>query len=107
DLPVASASGPAAVKQSHTNLVITVTKDGTFTVSADKNGLVNNQANVIRPDELPGILVGFKALAQEQGTVNVRADKNTVWDNVAIVINACKAAGITQPDIETDQGSTP
>jgi len=87
-LPTAGASAP--ISQELRELIINIDKDGKITVAGR-----TMQLNELHDQ----IATAVKNNPRQK--VSVRGDRNTAYANVAAVLDTCKAAGISEPYLDT------
>ncbi len=87
-LPTAGAAAP--ISQELRELIINVDKDGAITVGG-------------RPMQLAELhdQIATAVKGNPRQKVSVRGDRNTPYANIAAVLDTCKAAGISEPYLDT------
>lgn len=87
-LPFASSSAP--ISHAAREIIVNVDATGTITVAG----------RTLSPDQLRE-LVAAAVTANPDQKVSVRGDRSTAYANIAAALDACKAAGVSAPFLDT------
>lgn len=90
-LPQASAAAPISMALRE------------IVVHVDASGGLRAGGRIVTPEDLRSMLEDAIAANPEQ-KVSVRADRRASWDEVVRALDACKAAGVTEPWLDTVAG---
>jgi biopolymer transport protein ExbD len=87
-LPTAGAAAP--ISQELRELIINVDKDGKVTVAGRVTTLSDLHTQI-----------ASAVKNNPRQKVSVRGDRNTAYANIAAVLDTCKAAGVSEPFLDT------